>query len=246
MKHVKLRAMIAVCVVAFPAVAAAQPGARVRELFGPRGVTDGAIICWDGTDGAHGKNCTGDTLAYVAPYPKKAVPLRAVSGYCKTTNGCTTPSQTETTTNKINYGAAIFADDSTTCWQIDTRLPKNYVDGSTFTAEVSWIPDDDTTSGSVVWSVAAGAIRDQGTIDSALGTPVQIVDAWGAAGKLHVSGTSGAITAAGSPVGGDHIWVETCRVGGDGSDDLAGGASDNANLLTTYLIFSVDKLSTED
>lgn len=217
----------------------AQPGAGVAENFGKRGMLSGGIICWDGTTGTHGKDCVSG--GSYSSYPKRRQYVRVTTGTCRTTGGCTTSTLAETTTNKINYWSASFANGSTQCWQVDFTTPENYP-GTTLTAGIEWLPGTGTTTGVVLWTVAMGAFRDGTALDTALGSTVNVTDTWIGTVTMQFAPESGAITPAGTPVGGDHLWVEVCRVGGDASDTLDG----TALLSGLYLTLDIDKVSTED
>lgn len=183
-------------------------------------------------------NCGGTS-------PKKRVYISATAGMCRTTNGCTDPTQQETTTNKINYFPAVFADDADDFWQSEFTLPENY-DGSTFTFAYEWVPDSDTTSGGVSFFCQLMSISDDDALDTAFGTAVEVADDWTAAGDFLRSAESSAVTASGSPAGGDKLFIQCYRDVDDGDDDLAGGTNDNMNLMGIWLTFGIDSLSSED
>ena len=89
-------------------------------------------------------------------------------------------------------------------------------------------------------------ITDNDVIDTAFGTAIEVSDDWIAATDFHRSSESAAVTPAGSPVGGDKLFIQCYRDVGDADDDLAGGANDNMNLGGLWLTFEIDQLSTED
>ena len=190
--------------------------------------------------GTDGKITFGGTAK-----PKKRVYISATAGMCRTTAGCTDPTQQESTTNKINYFPAVFADDADDFWQFEFTLPENY-DGGTFTYAYEWIADSDTTSGGVSFFCQLMSITDDDALDTAFGTAVEVADDWTAAGDFLRSAESSAVTASGSPTGGDKLYGQCYRDVDSANDDLAGGANDNLNLLGVWLTFGIDALSTED
>lgn len=238
------RLLVALLLFCVPAPAHADTTVA-GSVTGPMTAADNSAPCFSGGKGNKLKVCTGGGI-YVAPNPSVRKPMSVTKGACRTSNGCTAATQRETTTNKINYFAADFANAATTCWQVDYWLPKNYADGSTFTVGLEWIPDADVSSGDVLWAVKLGAYRDGSTADTALGSAVNITDTFIAAGKFHMTPDSAAITAAGSPVGGDDIVIEVCRVGGDAADTLTGGSANQADLMNVFLTFPIDKVTSED
>lgn len=176
---------------------------------------------------------------------RKRISISATSGICRTTTGCTDPTQTETSTNKINYFPAVFADDADDYWQVGPIITPENWDGGTITFSYSWIADSDTTSGGVSIDGACVSIADDEALDSAFGTAVEVSDDWTAAGDYLASAESSAITCAGAGAG-ELMYFQLFRDVDDADDDLAGGTNDNFNLIAIYITFTIDQLSTED
>lgn len=230
-------AIVAAAVLAVAAVA--YPQAVVKERFAaPGGKTAGGLVCWTNSAGDNGQDCVGGGLfGGTLPYRRIYIGVRA--GVCTTTLGCSAPVQIETASNKINYVSAAF--DLTQQWQLDWVIPLNYVAGTAIIASVDWVPDADVTGGSVGWVYSAMATRNRTAIDAALGSAITVTQAWNAAGQLMQSPVSAAITAAGTPQPGDHLFVQVAR----NSTTLAGGAFNLANMLGVYIAYQVNKNSSE-
>lgn len=178
--------------------------------------------------------------SFTGTYPKKRIFISSTGGTCLTTAGCTDPTQTETTTNDVNYFPAPFAatggDDN---WQATFTLPESYVDGATFIASIEWTGTTEA-SATVRWGIKGMCIGDDDTLDTAFGTAVTVDDDVTVTGDFQRTADTAAITFAGSPVGGDRCWIQVFR--DEDNDD----STNNANLLGIWLTFNVDNLSSED
>jgi len=141
--------------------------------------------------------------------------LSASAGLCQLTTGCVDPDQYQTLTTSTAYVAAGFLSGTTSFWQSSWTLPDDYEDGSTFQAILEWTSTATTTS--TTWHIDMKAVSDDDSLDSAWGTAVSVADATTAVGDLMRTATTGAITAAGSPVSGDRLFVRVYR--GDSSGD---------------------------
>lgn len=132
----------------------------------------------------------------------------------RTTSGAA-PGTAESGTNKVTYDTLDF--DSTTsegaCFQIS--FPGNW-DRGTLKIRFYWTAA--SGSGTVSWAVRAGSIGDSDLIDSAYGSAVTATDTWLAAGDLHITSATPALTVAGTPQDNDWIFFEVYR---DVADTLA-------------------------
>lgn len=172
--------------------------------------------------------------------PNKRVFVSATGGICTTTSGCTDATQSETTTNDINYFSSAFNGTSDNNWQTTFTLPENY-DGGTFTAAVEWTGTHSAGS-TVRWCVAGMSIGDDDVLDTAFGTEVCVNDDTTATGDFQRTAETSSITFSGSPSGGDRVWLRVKRDADDAADDN----NSNANFLGVWTVFTVDQLSTED
>ena len=137
-----------------------------------------------------------------------------------TTNGAEAGTK-EYATNDIMQD--YFAFDTTTeeFVAFNIAMPENW-DRSTIKAKFFWAPltDSGAAGNTVEWEIAAGALSDGDTIDSALGTSQVISDAVIAneSAILHVTAATPALTVGGTPALGDLIHFKISRNVG-GTDD---------------------------
>lgn len=129
------------------------------------------------------------------------------------TNGAE-PGSKEFATNDIMQDYLAFDTSTEEYAAFNVVMPENW-DRSTIKAKFYWAPYDDTgsTSDTVEWEIAAGAISNDDAIDAALGTSQVISDTLlaGESGDLHISNATPAITVGGSPALGDLIHFKISR-----------------------------------
>jgi hypothetical protein len=147
------------------------------------------------------------------------IQLTAASGLARTTGGCAAPEQVELSTNKINLVVADFDKDTDEYMQWSLTMPTSY-DGGTVTAQFHWIGANAATD-SVVWGLQGRAHADASTLDAAMGTAQIVTDANGGANILNISGSTAAITLAGTPAGGQDVIFQAYRDADNGDDDYA-------------------------
>jgi hypothetical protein len=114
----------------------------------------------------------------------------------------------ETSTNKSNYETLDFDTTTQEYAQFWLVMPSNY-GGGTVTARFFWTAD--SGSGTVQFQLAGRALSDDDSIDTARGTAVGVSDTLIAAGDLHRTAATGAITIAGSPAAGGMVLFEVSR-----------------------------------
>ena len=137
-------------------------------------------------------------------------------------------------------------DTSTTEYvQFKVVLPEQW-DAGTIKAKFYWKPaSSTTTSHDVVWQIEATSHADGGTIDSSWGTAVQVQDTvlGTAAGRVHQSAATAAVTVAGSPgTGADElVYFRVARASGSAvADDL----NEDAHLLGVLIQYK-ESLTTD-
>lgn len=221
----------------------------VGDVIGPSSSVDKAIARFHETTGKIIQAYTsgGPTISDTGQIgftgtgiPKKRVYISATAGIPRTTNACADAALSETTTNKINYYTCDFDADTDEFWQAHFTLPENY-DASTFIAAISWTCTADASKG-VAWFVQLMSIADNDTLDSAFGTAIEINDDGTTTGDYLLTAESAAITASGTPTGGDELWIQVYRDADDADDDL----TTDGKFIGIWLTFGVDALSTED
>jgi len=147
---------------------------------------------------------------------KTAVPIPASAMVPNTTNG---PSVgvTETTTNKVMYRTLDFDTTTQESAQFLIPMPKGW-DESTVTFQACWTAA--SGSGGVAFNCAGLACSDDDALDAAFGTAQQVTDTLLAAGDVHWTAESSAITIAGSPAENDLVLFRVQRVPADAADTL--------------------------
>ena len=154
--------------------------------------------------------------------PKRGMYISAAALIPATTNGCASLAQGETGTNKVNYKSLDF--DAATeeyAWLLAFQAP-DYWDLSTITIRFHWTAA--SGSGDVIWGAAAVALSNDDALDTALGTAVTVTDTLLAAGDVHVTADTGAITVGGTPAKGDLLFLRVHRKAADVGDTIAADA----------------------
>lgn len=160
------------------------------------------------------------------------IPVPAMAMYARTTNGAAFGS-TETTTNKVMVKSWDFDKDTIEYVQFKIRMPKSWNE-STITAAFSWTAD--SGSGDVIWALQAVALSNDDALDTAFGTAQTATDTLIAAGDVHISPTTSAITIAGTPAAEDEVFFQVYR------NATAGGDTHTADArllgVTIYATFN--------
>jgi hypothetical protein len=161
-----------------------------------------------------------DTRAPASPLHTIWLPAGAFTP--TTTNGAASASQ-ELATNDVMVTGYDFSASTDQKIQTMIAMPKSWDEG-TVTAQVLWKSAATAGTGNVIWGVRALALGDDDAMDAAFGTAQTVTDAFIAANDLHITSTTAAITASGSPAEGDLLVVEVYRdadAGGDTYTQLA-------------------------
>lgn len=182
---------------------------------GPQGAT-GAT----GVDGAFaGQGNTGAT-GPTGPKGPANLYLSAAGGWPSVTSGAQIQTQTELTTNKVNIFTADF--DSTTKEYLEWSVPMpSDWNAGTITATFYWTAVS-TSTNSVVWGLQGRSLADSSTWDQAFGTAQEVADAnTSTSTQIHISGSTAAITLAGTPAASQLVQFRAYRDPANGSDTLA-------------------------
>jgi hypothetical protein len=150
-----------------------------------------------------------------------------------TTNGCTAPITIEMSTNKNCIKPPAFNKDTEQYGDFWFQLPSDY-DGGTVTFHVNWCHPSTTTNFKVAWALKAIAITDDGTLDVAYGTAVQVNDTGGTTYDLYQTPESAALTIAGTPVAGKEVNFRLYRVAADGTNDTLAVDAYPLQVVITY------------
>lgn len=173
-------------------------------------------------------------VAGADPYRTIILPAGGLSP--TTTNGCASVATAEATTNKVDYKVLDFDQSTEENAFINFVMPDSW-DGGTITAQFIWTTA--ASSGNVIWGLKGRAIADDGAIDQSYGTAQEVTDGFIAAGDIHISSATSAITLAGSPAGGQFVHLKVYRKAADASDTLNG----DARLIAVKLEYKVGQYS---
>jgi len=160
------------------------------------------------------------------------------------TNGATAGTE-EASTNDVMNDYYAFDTSTTEYVQFKTVLPEQW-DAGTIKAKFYWKPNTSTTtSHTVAWQIQATAAADGGTIDSSWGTVQEVNDdvLGTAAGRVHLTAATPAVTVAGSPgTGSDNlVYFRVLRPSGSVvADDL----NEDAHLLGVLIQYK-ESLTTD-
>ena len=166
---------------------------------------------------------TGTTYAGTAR-PQRSFYVDVGGMLTAVTTGSGAITQTETTTNKVNYLSSSFDGATDTIICFTSPLPKTWNAG-TVTAVIYYIPAGTTTGTGIVWTIAGVLIGDNVSPDTAYGTAVSVTDTIQTAARVHISPESGAITIGGTLSGEKQIFWRVTRdadAAGDTNTDAAG------------------------
>ena len=208
--------------------------------------TDGAltadnIVCTNAATFGGGTGSTGATISTagigtfdgaVTSTNYRTVYVDAGSMVPQVTNGAAAGTDESADAYDVMNDYFAFDTSTTEYVQFKAVLPEQW-DGGTIKAKFYWKPaSSTTTSHDVVWDISATAHADGGTIGTAWSTAIAIQDTvlGTAAGRVHVSPPTAAVTVAGSPaVGADEmIYFRVSRASGSAAaDDL----NEDAHLL---------------
>lgn len=167
------------------------------------------------------KLATGLNIQVNNADPDRIIELPASTWSPTTTSGCADVATVEAGTNDIDYKVLDFdasSDENAFC---NFQMPTSY-NGGVIQFRYVWTNAGGGAAETVVFELSGRAYADDGAIDQAVGTAVELSDTWIAQGDIHVSGWSGDVTLAGSPAGGQWVHLEIMRDVSE--DDLTGDA----------------------
>jgi hypothetical protein len=159
------------------------------------------------------------------------VPANAM--WPRLTGGCGLLTQSEMATSVVNIQTLDFDQTTQEFAQFTIALPRNWNNG-TVTFKVYWTAI--SGSGGVVWGFKGGAYSDADVLTTALGTEQVIADTFLAANQVHISGSTPALTLAGSPQDADFLAFQISRNPADASDTL----NADAKLLGVVVTLTTD------
>jgi hypothetical protein len=134
------------------------------------------------------------------------------------TNGCADPEKKTSSSNLVTYKIAAFDASTVEIGWFNHPLPSDY-DGGTILYRVYWEHPATTTNFKVAFNLAAVAIADDGAIDTAVGSTVQVNDTGGTTNDLYITPWSTALTIAGTPTYNKMVYWRLQRVANDATND---------------------------
>ena len=153
--------------------------------------------------------------------PDRIIELPAASWSPTTTAGCAAIATVEAGTNDIDYKVLDFDDGADENAFLNFQMPTSY-NGGVIQFRYVWTNAAGLSTETVTFELSGIAIADNGAIDQAVGTPIEVADTFLAQGDIHISAFSGDVTLAGSPAGGQWVHLEIMRDFSE--DDLTGDA----------------------
>ena len=165
---------------------------------------------------------------------KQTIPIVAAGLQPTSSNGCGALSVVETTAGRPDIIGLPFDGSADEFAQFQIPFPKQWDEG-TVSFEVQWTVGD-ANAGTVVWTLEAVYVDDDGTIDVAYGTSKSSSDtALGVAEDLHLSPESSSITIAGTPAIGGVVFF---RIGRNATGD---SYTTDATLISIRVFYTTDK-----
>jgi hypothetical protein len=142
---------------------------------------------------------------------------------------CAVLAQSETTTNDVNYQSLDFDQTTQEHANFTVIMPDDWNAG-TITFKAYWTAA--AGAGTVVWGLQAISFADDDALDTAWGTVQTSTDTLLAAGDMHISPVSAAITIAGTPATGEPVLFRIYR------DTAADNLSADAKLIGLKIYYT--------
>ena len=175
---------------------------------------------------------SGTAAVKVAGLETIWIPAQAM--YATTTNGADAQ-QIETTATRPDIKVLDFDAGTAEYAQFAVAMPKSWNLG-TVTFQAWWTPSN-TNTGNCIFGLQGVSCSDSDTADVVFGTAQEVTDAGiGTVEDVQVTGTSSAMTIAGSPADNDMTFFQVYRDAADGSDTFTG----DARLIGIKMYYTTD------
>ena len=175
---------------------------------------------------------SGTAAVKVAGLETIWIPAQAM--YATTTNGAD-PQQIETTATRPDIKVLDFDASTAEYAQFAIAMPKSWNLG-TVTFQAWWTPSN-TNTGNCIFGLQGLSCTEGDTADAVFGTAQEVTDAGiGTVEDVQVTGTSSAMTIAGSPADNDMTFFQVYRDAADGSDTFTG----DARLIGIKMYYTTD------
>jgi len=172
------------------------------------------------------------TVDGVIPYRTIIIPAGAMNP--TTTAGCANSATVESATNKINYKVLDYDTTTEEHAFCNFAMPASW-DGGAIQFRVNWTGA--SGSGGVAFGLAGRSFGDDDAIDQALGTEVSVTDTLITAVDEHLTAWSTDVTLAGTPAGGEHVYLELARKVANAADTLGV----DARVISLQLRYKTNK-----
>jgi hypothetical protein len=143
------------------------------------------------------------------------------------------PESRELGTNDVNFHYLAFDKDTEQHAWWNFAMPDSW-DGGTIKATFHWTFASGSPGG-VTWGIAGRSFGEGEAMDQALGTEIEVDDTATTADDLHISSQSAAVTLAGSPTGGEGVYLVVARKTADANDTHPA----DAQLLSVLIEYAV-------
>lgn len=179
---------------------------------------------------------TGANIQVNSADPYRTIVIPAGSMSPTTTAGCASVATVEAGTNDVDYKVLDFDQTTEENAFVIFSMPDSW-DGGTITAKFIWTTA--ASSGDVIWALKGRSFANDDAIDQAYGTSQTVTDTFIAAGDIHITSATSAITLAGSPAGGQLVQLKVYRDADAGGDTLNG----DARLIAVQIEYKIAQYS---
>jgi hypothetical protein len=132
------------------------------------------------------------------------------------------PSGVEDTSSALSRSVMLYGADADSSAEMSFPMPDNWDTAKPVKARLFWTAASGSAGDDIGFTLAGRAFANDSALDQALGTAVDLSDQLIAAGDMHVSAASAALTIAGSPAAGQMLRLKLTRDVSAGASPLAG------------------------
>lgn len=183
-------------------------------VLASRQYVDAGITAHDEDTAAHADLFAGAAVRYETDYID-------ASAFTPSADGDAPAGVIETAVNGQKFPCRDFGHEADSAIQISYPMTENW-DRGDIKAKILWAPGDGAVAGDdVVFILNGAALSDGDDMDVAFVTGAGLADQVAAAGKVHISAASAALTIEGNPALGDFIHFELTRDVSEGVTPMA-------------------------
>lgn len=181
----------------------------------------------------NGTNISSTYATITGSVGKKTIWVPATSMKARATSGAASGTY-DSGTNDVTIGTLNFDTTTQEYAHFQVAMPKSW-NQSTVTFKALWT-NTAGVSGGVAWSLACVNIRDDDTLNAAMGTAITVTDSWLAANDLHSTAESSAVTPGGTAAENNLMACQVSREVANGSDTMTGDAA----LIGLHLYYTTN------